>query len=170
MMPAFDQEQLHALTAEYNKKMLEAKIPFVYGDGSTPVNEEHRTWSNAAGWGGMVVEVDRSNTYNSSENLPGDTCLAVTFPEPGNKFFTSFTIYDTNGYLMEGDSHINSYTWKPNDDGTITIHFNCAGKQNNITSNGETFNYIVRNYGASQDVIDLKINPVNPEPVPAHEE
>jgi len=165
VMPAYNQEQLHALTAEYNKKILEAKIPFVYGDGTIPVNEEHRSWSNAAGWGGMVTEVGKSNTYNSSENLPGDTCLAVTFPETGNKFFTSFTIYDTSGYLMEGDSHINSYGWKRNEDGTITIHFNCEGRQNNISSNGKEFNYIVRNYGASQDVIDLRINPVKPEPV-----
>jgi hypothetical protein len=40
---------LHALTAEYNKKMLESGISYSYGDGKTPVNEEHRTWSNAAG-------------------------------------------------------------------------------------------------------------------------
>lgn len=164
-MPDYNQEQLHALTAEYNKKMLAAKIPFTYGDGVAPVDEEHRTWSNAAGWGGMVIEVGKSNTYNSSENLPGDKCLAVTFPDPGNKFFTSFTIYDADGYLMEGDSHINSYTWKPNDDGSITIHFNCDGMENNITSGGAKYNYIVRNYGASQAVIDGEINPVTPTPV-----
>lgn len=165
VMPAFNQKQLHALTAEYNKKMLESKISFTYGDGVTPVNEEHRTWSNAAGWGGMVTEVGISNTYNSSENLPGDNPLSVTFPNPGNKFFTSFTIYDPNGYLVEGNSHINSYTWKPNEDGTITVHFNAEGEVNNINSGGKEFNYIVRNYGASQEVIDKKINPVKPEPV-----
>jgi hypothetical protein len=165
VMPAFNQEQLHALTAEYNKKMIESGISFTYGDGKTPVNEEHRTWSNAAGWGGMVEEVNVSNTYNSSENLPGDTPLAVTFPDPGNKFFTSFTIYDLNGYLLEGNSHINSYTWKPNEDGTITVHFNAEGKINNISSGGQEFNYIVRNYGVSQAALDKTINPVKPEPV-----
>jgi hypothetical protein len=165
VMPAYNQDQLHALTAEYNKKMLESGISFVYGDGKTPVNEEHRTWSNAAGWGGMVTEVGVSNTYNSSENLPGDTPLAVAFSDPGNKFFTSFTIYDLNGYLMEGDSHINSYTWKPNEDGTVTIHFNAEGKINNISSGGNEFNYIVRNYGVSQAALDKTINPVKPEPV-----
>jgi hypothetical protein len=59
VMPNYDQEQLHGLTAEYNKKMLAAGIPFTYGDGVKPVNEEHRTWSNAAGWGGMVSEVGK---------------------------------------------------------------------------------------------------------------
>lgn len=162
VMPAYNQEQLHALTAEYNKKMLESGVAFTYGDGVTPVNEEHRTWSNAAGWGGMVLEVGVSNYYTTSEILSGDRCYAVTFPETGNKFFTSFTIYDTDGYLMEGNSHINSYTWKSNKNGSTTIHFNCEGKENNITSNGSEFNYIVRNYGASQKVIDEVINPIKP--------
>ena len=145
VMPPYDQDQLHALTAEYNEKIMESGITYVYGDGKTPVNEEHRTWTSAAGWGGMVTEAGKSNTYNSSENLPGDRPLQVTFPDPGNKYFTSFTIYDVNGYLMEGNTHINSYTWEPNDDGTITIHFNAEGKKNNISSGGREFNYIVRN-------------------------
>ncbi len=163
VMPAYNQEQLHALTAEYNKKILESGIAFTYGDGMTPVNEEHRTWSNAAGWGGMALEVGVSNYYTTSENLSGDVCHAVTFPETGNKFFTSFTIYDRDGYLMEGNSHINSYTWKSNDDGSTTIHFNCEGKVNNISSNGSEFNYIVRSYGASQAISDEKINPIKPQ-------
>jgi hypothetical protein len=113
----------------------------------------------------MALEVGVSNYYTTSNNLPGDVCYAVTFPETGNKFFTSFTIYDTDGYLMEGNSHINSYTWKSDDDGSTTIHFNCAGKDNNITSNGNEFNYIVRSYGASQKIIDEAINPIKPMPV-----
>lgn len=160
--PPFDQEQLHALTAEYNKKMLASKKQFTYGDGVTPVDEELRAWSNAAGWGGMMVEVGVANTYTTSDNLPGDKCYAVTFPETGNTYFTSFTIYDTDGYLMEGNSHISSYTWESAEDGSTTIHFNCEGAVNNITSNGNEYNYIVRNYGASQAMIDETINPVKP--------
>jgi len=107
----------------------------------------------------------RLNYYTTSENLSGDTCLAVTFQKTGNTFFTSFTIYDKDGNLMEGNSHINSYTWKSNEDKTMTIHFNCAGIMNNITSNGNEFNYIVRSYGASQAIIDESINPIKPTPV-----
>jgi hypothetical protein len=87
----------------------------------------------------------------------------VTFPDPDNAFFTSFTIYDTDGYLMEGNSHISSYTWKSNEDGSTTIHFNCEGKANTITSGGKKFNYIVRSYGASQKIIDEVINPIDPD-------
>jgi hypothetical protein len=162
VMPPYDQEQLHKLTAQYNEKMLAAGIAFTYGDGVTPVNEEHRTWSNAAGWGGMVVEAGVSNYYTTSKNIPGNKCLAITFPETGNRFFTSFTIYDLDGYLMVGNSHINSYTWESAPDGSTTIHFNCKGKANNIESNGNEFNYIVRSYGASQKIIDEVINPIEP--------
>ena len=84
----------------------------------------------------MMVEVGVANTYTMSDNLPGDACYAVIFPEPGNTFFTSFTIYDVNGYLLEGNSHISSYAWESEEDGSITIHFNCEGAVNNITSSG----------------------------------
>ena len=164
-MPAYDQKQLHKLTTEYNAKMLKAGIAFVYGDGKISINEEHRTWSNAAGWGGIVIEENISNYYTTSKNLTSDTCYGVTFPETGNKFFTSFTLYDTEGYLLAGNSHINSYTWEPNKDGSTTIHFNCAGKINNITANVKEFNYIVRSYGLSKKIMDEEINPVNAEPV-----
>ena len=108
----------------------------------------------------MMVEVGVANTYTMSDNLPGDACYAVTFPEPGNTFFTSFTIYDVNGYLLEGNSHISSYAWESEEDGSITIHFNCEGAVNNITSSGNKYNYIVRSYGASQAIVDESISPV----------
>lgn len=163
-MPAYNQKELHALTAQYNNDMLAAGIPFTYGDGINPVNEKHRTWSNATGWGGMVTITGKSNYYTTSANLEGDTCYSVSFPDTGNKYFTSFTIYDIDGYLMAGNSHINSYTWQSNEDGSTTVHFNCEGQSNNITSDGREFNYIVRSYGASQSVIDEVINPVRPQP------
>jgi len=44
--------------------------------------------------------------------------------------------------------------------------YNCSDdKVNNITSNGAEFNYVVRNYGVSQKVIDGVNNPINPLPV-----
>jgi hypothetical protein len=118
--PPYNQEQLHKLTAEYNKKMLEAGIPFTYGDGVTPVNEEHRTWSNAAGWGGMVVEVDKSNYYTTSDNLPA--------PIPAKNFW-SFMVYDnhTRSILetdqMTGGLDSNAKGLKLNKDGSATVYF-----------------------------------------------
>ena len=72
----------------------------------------------------------------------------------------------TQTATLAGNTHVNSYTWKPNNNGTTTIHFNCGDdKLNNISSNGAKFNYAVRNYGASQKVIDEAINPIKPLPV-----
>ncbi len=67
---------------------------------------------------------------------------------------------------MEGNSHISSYTWQSNEDGSTTIHFNCGDDHlNNISSNGAEFNYTVRSYGASQAIIDETINPIKPHVV-----
>jgi hypothetical protein len=48
--------------------------------------------------------------------------------------------------------------WEANDDVAKTIHFNCDREINNIFSVGNEFNYIVRSYGARQQVIDEKYN------------
>lgn len=101
------------------------------------------------------LELGVSNAYSSSPALPGNECLGVTFDDPENKFFTSFTLYDVDGYLMAGNTHINSNMWKPNSDGTITVHFSCGDTAfNSLPSGGEPFNYSVRNYGVSQVVLD----------------
>ena len=57
--------------------------------------------------------------------------MTVTIPESNT--YQRVMILDTDGNLMEGNSHTNSYTWKSNEDKTMTIHFNCAGIMNNIT-------------------------------------
>ena len=109
-------------------------------------------------------ELHMSNAYYTSEAMSGDVARAITFEDPKNKFFTSFTLYDEDGYLMNGETHINSKMWKPNPDGSITIHFNAAKDAiNNLSSGGKPFNYIVRHYGVSQLVIDGKSKTLKPE-------
>ena len=50
---------------------------------------------------------------------------------------------------------INSYEWDRNSDGTVTISFNCGDEAvNNLTTDGQDFNYTVRNYGVTQRVVD----------------
>ena len=64
---------------------------------------------------------------------------------------------------MDGATHINSNMWKPNSDGTITLHFNCGDDAiNNLSSGGEPFNYAIRNYGVSQKVLDGEFRPLEP--------
>lgn len=162
-MPNYDQEQLEALRAAYKKEMLESGSKFTYATGPGKEDQHTLNLAHAAGWGGYPPELGVSNAYSNSKTIPGDECRAVTFKDPKNKFFTSFTLYDTDGYLMEGATHINSNMWKPNENGTITLHFNCGDDAiNNLTSGGEPFNYAIRNYGVSQEVLDGKFQPLEP--------
>ena len=166
VMPDYDQDQLEKLRKAYKEEYLNAGIDLVYAKGPGEVDQHLLDISHAAGFGGYPPEEGRSNIYSSSPNVPGDVCTAVTFDDPKSTFFTSFTLYDTDGYLIDANSHIKSDKWTPNDDGTITIHFNCADDAiNGLSSNGETFNYTVRYYGVSREVMDGTIRPLNPEPV-----
>ena len=156
----YNQASLHALTSELNKEFLAGDGVLVYGQKKDDVDEHKRLLSNASGWGGMH---DQINTYNSSAVMSGDVCRQITYEDPKVRDFFSFTMYDGDGYLMDGKTTINSYNMKKNADGTYTTSFNC-GKDaiNNITSSGREFNYIVRTYGASDVVKSGKWNPVKP--------
>lgn len=164
--PDFNQEQLEKLRAKYKQEFLDKGIDFTYARGPGRQDQHILNLSHAAGWGGMEPELNVSNAYFSSATMSGDVPRSITFDDPQNKFFTSFTLYDADGYLMEGETHINSRMWKPNEDGTITIHFNGGTDAiNNLSSDGQPFNYSIRNYGVSQKVIDGDWRPLEPQPV-----
>ena len=164
--PNFDQEQLEKVRQAYKQEFLDSGITLTYAAKAGEEAQHILDLSHAAGWGGMPKFLGVTNVYQSSETMSGDVPRVITFDDPGNKFFTSFTLYDADGYLMEGDTHINDKMWKPNEDGTISIHFN-AGEDaiNNLSSTGQPFNYIVRSYGISQKVMDDTWKPVKPEAV-----
>ena len=151
---------------EYKQEFLDSGITLTYAAKAGEEDQHILDLSHAAGWGGMPKVFGVTNVYQSSKTMSGDVPRVITFEDPENKFFTSFTLYDADGYLMEGETHINDKMWKPNEDGTITIHFN-AGEDaiNNLSSSGQPFNYIVRSYGISQKVMDDTWKPVKPKPL-----
>lgn len=162
--PEFDQDQLETLRVQYKEEMQSAGIDFTYAKGPGEADQHVLDLSHAAGWGGYPPELGVSNAYLNSPALDGEACLGITFQDPKNKFFTSFTLYDLAGYLIEGNSHMNSNMWEPNADGTVTLHFNCDGDVTNaLSSGGAPFNYSIRNYGVSQTVLDGDFRPVKPE-------
>lgn len=165
VMPDYNQDELDRLRAQYKEEFLKSGDDFTYAKGPGQVDQHTLDLSHASGWGGYPPELGVSNAYMSSASLSGDSCLSVNFPDPENKFFTSFTVYDADGYLIEGDSYISSYTWQTDDDGTVTLHFNCDGNvSNSLTSGGQTFSYTIRNYGVSQTILDGGWRPVAPDP------
>jgi len=161
--PNFDQEQLEKLRDQYKQEAAATGVELVYAKKAGDIDQHSLNVSHAAGWGGMEPELYVSNTYPVSKNMSGDVCRAITFEDPKNKFFTSFTLYNEDGYLMKGETHINSKMWEPNADGTITLHFNCGEDAiNNLSSSGKTFGYVIRNYGVSQVVLDGNFQPLEP--------
>ena len=155
--PNYDVAQRDALTEKLKADFLESGKDFVYVGGKDHDEDPiHIAQSNAQGWGGMPVELGVSNIYRNTKQFAGDVCQTVTFEEPDNKYFTSITLYDETGYMIDSARFsINSYEWDRNDDGSVTISFNC-GKDaiNNLVTDGQDFNYTVRNYGVTQRVVD----------------
>ena len=155
--PNYDTEQRDALTNQLKADFLKSGNEFVYVASSKHDEDPLLiAQSNAQGWGGMPVEIGVSNIYRNTKQFDGKVCQKVTFEEPDNKYFTSITLYDETGYMIDSPRFsINSYEWSKDEDGKITIHFNCEkGAINNLSSNGQNFNYTIRNYGVSQRVVN----------------
>lgn len=155
----FNAQQRDEITAYYKDKFAGQDYSYP-ASPETTLSQTLINASNANGWGGMPVEVGVSNVYRNSANFPADKCYVVTFEEPNNKYFTSITVYDLDGYMVDTDRFsINSYEWEKNEDGTVTIHFNCGEDAiNNLITGNQPFNFATRNYGASQEVVDKKFN------------
>ena len=155
--PNYDVAQRDKLTEKLKAEFLESGKDFVYVGGKEHDEDPlHVAQSNAQGWGGMPVEIGVSNIYRNTSQFRGDVCQNVTFEEPDNKYFTSITLYDETGYMIDSARFsINSYEWDRNADGTVTISFNCGNEAiNNLTTDGQDFNYTIRNYGVTQRVVD----------------
>ena len=154
--PNYDVAQREAMTERLKKEFLEANEDFFYvaSSDAADANNGRQMRSNAQGWGGMPIEVGVSNIYRNTKQFDGSQCQTTTFQEPDNKYFTSITLYDAAGYMLDTNRFsINSYEWDKNEDGTVTISFGCGEDAiNNLETNGEDFNYTVRNYGTSHDV------------------
>jgi hypothetical protein len=156
----YDKASLEALTKELKKEFLTVgKGQVVQGQFKNDVDEYKRLMTSAAAFGGMH---DQINTYNNSPMMDPEKCYATTFIDPKVRDFFSFTMYDEEGYLIDGKTAENSYNMKANADGSYTVHFNCGEEAiNNLDSGGHDYNYMVRTYGASTMVKTGKWNPIN---------
>ncbi|QIA63548.1 DUF1214 domain-containing protein [Vibrio astriarenae] len=146
-------------TQEVNSK---ANFTYTFPRTSDKVTDLHQ-WNleNAAGWGGASPEAFVGNKYANSPQLKANICYTTTFADPENKFFTSITAYDGDKYLMEGVRNINSHTWDKNEDGSITISFNCGeSAKNNIDTKGNDFTFTSRHYGVNPKVMVANEDPI----------
>ena len=160
-LPRYDFEEVEKWTARLTAETQGQPFAYTFPRTSAEVTDRHQ-WNleNANGWGGSSPEVGVANLYTNSIFLSADECLSTTFDDPESVYFTSVTAYDRDRYLIEGVRNVNSHTWTTNDDGTITVSFNCGEEApNNIDTQGNDFSFTMRYYGVSQKVADGAIAP-----------
>jgi hypothetical protein len=161
ILPNYDFEEVEAWTSRYTAETQGKPFSYTFPRTSAEITDRHQ-WNleNANGWGGSSPEVDVANVYTNSVFLSADECLSTTFDDPQSKYFTSLTAYDGDRYLIDGVKNVNSHRWDKNDDGSITVSFNCGDDAlNNIDTNGQDFSFTMRYYGVSQAVVDGDIAP-----------
>jgi len=157
----YDYEEVEVWTSRLTAETQGATFEYTFPRISSDITDLHQ-WNleNANGWGGSSPDVNVANKYTNSVLLSGQKRLTTTFENPESKYFTSITAYDKNRYLMEGVKNVNSHTWVKNEDGTITVSFNCGDEAvNNIDTKGHDFTFTMRYYGVNQKVVDGKITP-----------
>jgi hypothetical protein len=158
--PEYDQDSLAKLTRILiDESIAEDNGDLYYGNYPGQVDETRRMRSTAAGFGGM----NGTNVYKFVETMPNNVCMQSTFPDPKASEFFSFTLYDPDGYLMDGNTIINSRDMIRNQDDTFTVSINCDETAiNNISASRdmETIGYAWRVYGASEEVENRSWDPI----------
>jgi hypothetical protein len=158
---AYDYEEVEEWTARLTAQTQGKSFEYTFPRTSKEItNLDQWNLENANGWGGSSPEVNVANKYTNSTILSADKCLSTTFDDPESRFFTSITAYDKERYLIEGVKNVNSHSWTKNEDGSVTVSFNCSDDApNNIDTKGQDFSFTMRYYGVSQQVMDGIIAP-----------
>lgn len=111
----------------------------------------------AAGWGGLPRSA-AMYTIDSVEKNDGQTPHAVTVKDVPVNAFWSITVYNADGYLDANERGVNSYnnfSAKPNEDGSITIHFGgCGDGRPNCLPISPGWNYVIRLYEPKEEILD----------------
>lgn len=111
----------------------------------------------AAGWGGLPQSAAMYVIDSVSAN-DGKTAYKVTAKDVPVDAFWSVTVYNADGYLEANDLGRNSYnniTAEPNDDGSITIHFDgCDDDRINCIPITAGWNYAIRMYEPRAELIE----------------
>jgi hypothetical protein len=110
----------------------------------------------AAGWGGLpnkqtiaeLGSVERNDGTPHVLNVPKDVPVRA---------FWSVIVYDADGFIPENELGIYSYnsvSAKPNEDGSVTIHFGGDEEQINYLPIAKGWNYAIRMYEPGEEILD----------------
>jgi hypothetical protein len=119
------------------------------------VDPIHHLVATAAGWGGLPDEEARYLGLEPRVAAGEYTLTVRDVPVDG---FWSISVYNADGYFEAnelGAYSINNLTAKPNDDGSVTVHFGgCADGRPNCLPITEGWNYTVRLYRPRPEILD----------------
>lgn len=156
-LPDWDEESLVATRKQLNVLAMKVK-DFSQAFGRRgEVNPIEHLMGCAAGWGGNP---QRGAMYFSevAEKNDGNTAYTLTMPKdvPVEAFW-SVTVYNEEGFFTPNDLNAYSYnsvTAKRNNDGTVTIHFGGDSNAINYLPITDGWNYVVRCYLPSWQIIE----------------
>ncbi|WEM45366.1 DUF1254 domain-containing protein (plasmid) [Photobacterium sp. DA100] len=129
----FDQQSRENIRIAEEKNILKVDFVEAFGaPGSERVKSFDARVATAMGFGGLPSE----HAYYKvllAEDRSG-TCQTMTFEQPPlqEKGFFSITTYGPDAYIHAYNYATSSREIKPNNDGTITVNFNCEGAINNL--------------------------------------
>ena len=155
-LPAWDEATLKKVRDAINVlASTRSSAKGMFGDKSKLDPISH-LMGTAYGWGGNPDEAAVYVNFVPGEN-DGKTPYTVTVKDVPVKGFWSVTVYNKDGFMEKNSRDIYSYnnvTAAKNADGSYTINF--GGKENAINQIPITpgWNYIVRMYQPSQELID----------------
>lgn len=124
--------------------------------------------ASASGWTGVPEPNEALILQGAPARNDGKTPHALTVGDVPVDGFWSVTVYDRDLRVVknEYDAYIvNSVTAKPNDDGSVTIHFGGDPQQRNFIYTPEGWRYLVRLYGTREAIVDGSFQFPKPQPV-----
>ena len=144
---SFNKLRYHLLTT--GMKIVKPHEGFI--DNIYDIVFPHYQMTNLGGWGGLpakdafyFVVLPEGNAAIKGE------CSSTTFNPPPLQIdrhgYWSLTLYDKEGWVKTDKYFINSYTAKPNSDGSYTLHFNCGDDAINNLKVVENWNGLFRSY------------------------
>jgi hypothetical protein len=155
-IPNWDMEQLLIARGALNTLVkLGASNVGAFGtkEETDPIN--HLVFT-AAGWGGLPLK-HTFGALGAVERNDG-TPHVVTVKDVPVRAFWSVIVYNADGFIPENSMGVYSYnnvTAKPDEDGSITVHFGgCDDGRVNCLPVMEGWNYAVRMYEPDPEILD----------------
>lgn len=166
-LPDWDENSLKATRQTLNQLVAKLDgLPKAFGRRGEVDPTQHLLGA-AFGWGGNP---QRGAMYFNvaPEKNDGKTAHTLTMPKdvPVDAFW-SVTVYNNEGFFTPNDRNaysFNSITADRNSDGTVTIHFGGDPEATNYLPITDGWNYIVRCYLPSWQIVEGNWTPPAPQP------